>query len=330
MIAEGTQVRRHAGTQGFTLNELLVVIAIIVLVAAFAVPAFNFISGSRSEEAAENLISAMLAQARTRAMNTGRRTGVAFYVDPASQRTVMTLVQESQQAGAANGFTSAALQTTGSPPWPSLGGGTAVNYQPGQEIVALVAPPVSGDMPVVARFRCTAPTNKPPTSINGGSGWAPIRPEVVDLVPDAPIQPLPVGLGYQLVNDPFQPSPALNPDRYVRTGAIMFDAQGSMVSIPIRIDPTGEWGVAAGVAQWTPPLNQPPEVFRSQIGIVMYDGSAFKAQGFTDSDVVVKTGAALGQADPPANVEFGEEAWLDQNSIPLTISRNGGAVVKGQ
>jgi Tfp pilus assembly protein FimT len=72
---------------------MLVVIGITVLILAMAMPAFNFMTGSRSLEAAQNSVSAMLSRARSQAIYTGQPTGVAFYQDAKTQRYAMALVQ---------------------------------------------------------------------------------------------------------------------------------------------------------------------------------------------------------------------------------------------
>src|SRR5690349_1117299 len=77
----------------FSLTEILIVIALIVLILAMAMPAFNFITGSRSEDAAMNQISAMMARARIEAVGLQEPRGVFFYVDPATQREIMCLVK---------------------------------------------------------------------------------------------------------------------------------------------------------------------------------------------------------------------------------------------
>jgi prepilin-type N-terminal cleavage/methylation domain-containing protein len=79
-------------SRAFTLTELLIVIALIVLLLAMAVPAFNFISGGRSIDGAQNVVSAMLGRARARAIETERYAGVAFYLDPATGRSTMTMI----------------------------------------------------------------------------------------------------------------------------------------------------------------------------------------------------------------------------------------------
>jgi prepilin-type N-terminal cleavage/methylation domain-containing protein len=89
----------------FSLVELLIVIALIVLILAMALPAFNFISGGKSVDAASNQISAFLARARTEAVGLQESRGVMFYVDPASDRQMMAIVKETPRKYSANGVT---------------------------------------------------------------------------------------------------------------------------------------------------------------------------------------------------------------------------------
>ncbi|MDW8261313.1 MAG: prepilin-type N-terminal cleavage/methylation domain-containing protein, partial [Phycisphaerales bacterium] len=87
---------------GFSLTELLIVIALIVLVMALALPAFNFITGTRSVEGAINTVNAVLGQARLEALASQKLTGLWFYIDPVSQRRAMALVQERGDRGQPN------------------------------------------------------------------------------------------------------------------------------------------------------------------------------------------------------------------------------------
>src|SRR5689334_2041290 len=90
---EGTKGIRGGVRAGFTAVEIMLVVAIMVLLLAMAVPAFNFITGSRSTDAAQNLVSAMLGRARAYAISSEKYAGVAFFVDPATGRSTMALVE---------------------------------------------------------------------------------------------------------------------------------------------------------------------------------------------------------------------------------------------
>jgi prepilin-type N-terminal cleavage/methylation domain-containing protein len=63
----------------FTLIELLTVVAIIAVITAIAVPAIKALGKSNDLIQAENLVRAMLSQARSIAISQHRMAGVAFY-----------------------------------------------------------------------------------------------------------------------------------------------------------------------------------------------------------------------------------------------------------
>jgi type II secretory pathway pseudopilin PulG len=86
--------RRRRRAWGYSLTEILVVIALIVILIAVAVPVLSVLSGNRSTEAAENQVAAVLNQARAQAIALQRNVGVAFFVDPASERYTMALVTQ--------------------------------------------------------------------------------------------------------------------------------------------------------------------------------------------------------------------------------------------
>src|SRR4051795_13387869 len=87
----------------FTLTEILIVMGLIILILALAVPAFNLISGSRSVDAGENLVAAMVSHARAEAIRNHRIAGVAFFRDTTNDRSAMALaVPASDRAGSSD------------------------------------------------------------------------------------------------------------------------------------------------------------------------------------------------------------------------------------
>jgi type II secretory pathway pseudopilin PulG len=105
------RVPRIRNGGGFSLTEVLIVIALIVLILAMALPAFNFITGGRSVEAATNQISAMLSRARTEAIGLQEIRGVMFYIDPVTNRQMMTLVKTTPSKGTIDATTNSAVDT---------------------------------------------------------------------------------------------------------------------------------------------------------------------------------------------------------------------------
>jgi prepilin-type N-terminal cleavage/methylation domain-containing protein len=98
-----TTVRLGDGRRsGFTLIELLATIAVIIIILAMAVPVFRVMSGSGSIEGAQNMVSAMLQRARSRAIGMQAPRGVFFFEDQATKRVAMVLVRIDDTAAAPN------------------------------------------------------------------------------------------------------------------------------------------------------------------------------------------------------------------------------------
>src|SRR5688572_19190861 len=155
----------------FTLTEILIVIALIVLIIALAVPAFSYITGSRSVDAGENLVSAMLSRARAEAMLSNRVAGVAFFHDHTNDRTAMALVVPAAQRGSVSQEPAGMEQYKA---WKTKheDGITDVDYQPGDIVIAMVDMPApQGGKQTVKLFVCTEAhtatnANKPPKTPN--------------------------------------------------------------------------------------------------------------------------------------------------------------------
>lgn len=321
--------RRGAVGRGFTLIELLVVMGIIIALAAMAVPTYHFIMGNRSLEAAENMAAAMVSRARSQAIGTQRYAGVAFFYNPASGRSSMAIVTE--RAPGSVGEEDPYMNYKG---WDAIlddpSGASA--YQIGDQTLGrFVIREGKEDRLVFRSFHAlkdhTSSASTDP--VKSSSYWRVLGNTgavYMDIGPDGEIQPLPAGVGVQLINDP---DPQLR-DRYVRTGVILFDAEGHLVSKEITIDADGDLGRVI-----TPPAepnrkSAPPGnyVYRSQLGLVLYDQEVFKSQEFTEADLIAPVGLDANRVD--ARRETDEELWLDQNGTQLLFSRHTGMVLRGE
>jgi prepilin-type N-terminal cleavage/methylation domain-containing protein len=328
--------------QAFTLTELLIVIALIVLLLAMAVPAFNFISGGRSIDAAQNVVSAMLGRARARAIETERYAGVAFYLDPVTGKSTMTIVVQ-RDGDATVGGEDPYLNYKG---WKESTSQATVQYKKGQEVIAIVAdgdpnspsavpngstiPPDENRM-ITKKFVClqdhdAVASTRPPNA----TYWGTAQQKFLDFDIDAESETIPVGVGVQLVNDTKGVAGA---DRYVRTGVVLFDGRGRFDSIPYAIRANGAWGKRLFPSGGGVDIGDPTPTLYSQLGIALYDLSAFKDAGWTENDTALTNGTipAYGNAATATETAVGgEEEWLDKNGLLLSINRYNGTLVRGE
>jgi prepilin-type N-terminal cleavage/methylation domain-containing protein len=260
--------------QAFSLTELLVVIAIMVLVLAAAVPAFRFMTGSRSVDAAQNNLSAILGRARATALSLQKQVGVFFHLDT-SGRVVAALVQEAN--------------------YPT--GGTADVY--------------------------------------------------LDLISDQDVQPLPPGVGVQVVDDCYVNNSGVRlDDGYIGYnivtisgkntipfgGVILFDGMGRLefktygFLLRSNSNPTAMGQLlleTPGVDFYTLPVSGSVST-RSQIGLVAFDKDAFTNNAGTDGDPQIETPGTYPTA------EQDEEIWIDNNALPLIVNRYNGTLIRGE
>src|SRR5215212_9065216 len=155
---------------GFTLTEILIVIALIVLIIALAVPAFGLITGTRSVDAGENLVSAMLSRARAIAINNNQTVGVVFFRDLKLDRSAMAIVVPASQRGSVGTDPPGLEQYKAWKEFEEGSNSARVHYVPG-DVVCCLIPPRTGtnasDKPVTQLFVCIEDHNasaltKPP------------------------------------------------------------------------------------------------------------------------------------------------------------------------
>lgn len=292
--------------KAFSLAELLVVIALVVLILALALPAFNFITGSRSIDGATNVVSAFIGRARAEALDRGRVTGVMFYIDQASQRRGMILVGE------------------------TVAKYTALGALVDNEYVDVYLDLLPDREPILLPLGIDVQT------IDNGSRNA------SGLI--APYFDRYLGFNAAIARGT-APQTSVGNASVPYGGVILFDGAGRLVSLKYAFRAsTGELeatanltqmglfltGIdqAAGAPSATPDVmpkstatsvDDADRFIRSQLGVVLFEEQPFRNAGFTLQDQEISGGN-----------DFAEEAWLDENATPLLVNRYNGTLVKGQ
>jgi prepilin-type N-terminal cleavage/methylation domain-containing protein len=198
---------------GFTLVELLTVLGIIVVILAVAIPVFDSMTGNHSTAAAQNTIASTLATARADAIYNRQITGVFFFLDPATGRFAMAEVQ-------------ADPQSTGGYTFTPTNSGAPNGY--GDSIYGATPPPNNGLLTALEMVNTYTPSS---SAVAGAAGTFSYYRDVVEL---------PAGIGVALNNNYYGYNYTNYPadygfDRYVRTGVILFDSTGSLITIPYAV-----------------------------------------------------------------------------------------------
>ncbi|MBV8782515.1 MAG: hypothetical protein JO353_14050, partial [Phycisphaerae bacterium] len=152
--------------------------------------------------------------------------------------------------------------------------------------------------------------------VTDGTTWYPADQNAIDIEADTDVLPLPNGVGAMLINNGGgQPRTS---NGYVSFGAILFDANGSLVSRNISIAQHGIIGKNANNIPNLPPSGS----IASQFGVVLFDQAAFTGAGGSMSPQTIWFGTTYNQKP--------QDDWLDQNATPLLINRFNGTLVRAQ
>ena len=294
----------------FTLTEMLIVIAIIVLAITLAVPAVRSLTGSRSQAAGQNVISAVLSRARAEAIGLQRVQGVLFFIDPATDRVSMAQVIDApNEAAPAN------LQASGV---------TYLDLTPDHDVVSL---PPGIRLQMLKDSASNHGTFTPqfyPTErylgFNQVFGTWPIpNPSQTPLggviLFDAQGRLIVRQYGFRFANYPVSNTTGLpaRPSVPTALGQLAFQAAP---------DPA----IAARAANqnngiWPTFQQSASQVLRSQIGFVLFDREAFRTQAGSNGANFNDQNGAIG-AD--------KNTWLDQNSTPILVNRYNGTLLRAE
>jgi type II secretory pathway pseudopilin PulG len=223
-----TRNSQLATRPAFTLIEMITVLTIIIIVLAIAIPIWDALMNGTNVSAAQNQISAFLANARADAIYNRQQIGVFFYLDQKSGQFAMAEVQVQP------------LYWSASPPGSVQG--TTPLFWPGTW--------TAGPTPAWSASNIVPYTNDGPVySLELVNNPDPNSPGNYIFYRDPVLLPKGVGVvlnsntyGYNLYNvwsnnstwDGNNPNaPAL--DRYQHLGCIMFNSDGTLASIPIGI-----------------------------------------------------------------------------------------------
>ncbi|HZZ43438.1 MAG TPA: prepilin-type N-terminal cleavage/methylation domain-containing protein [Tepidisphaeraceae bacterium] len=332
--------------RAFTLIEMMVVVSIVILLLAAAVPAFRYITGSRSVDTGQNLIAAMLNRARAEAVRDKQEMGVAFFLDPKTDRTMMALVslasvttQTNVEAAGMEQYRSWQASTVTPPNTVTYSVGDVVCY------ASLKSPTTGERKRAVHLFSCkqaisnSSTANEPPDqpwTPTFNQYWGEITGSDIDSFTTVDYQALPSGISVQLINDP-RGNPAV--DRFVRFGMILFDSTGRLECKLYSVQKTSNLGQAVGLTQDLLDTSATPAPFMySQLGVAIYETEPFRnVSGSTEGDYVMRNympnspstvQPELGSNANPDNSTDGEEAWIRQNALILFVDRASGALTK--
>jgi type II secretory pathway pseudopilin PulG len=300
--------RPAAARAAFTMTELLIVIGLIVLVIAIAVPAFKAMSGGRSVDAAQNQLAAVLGVARAEAIGLQKVRGVFFYLDPATERVNAALVQEAS-------YRPEPADAPDVPP------DYYIDLVPDRDPVAL---PVGVGLQGIDNADLT-PGAAPSRKDDGYIGY-----NLITVVRGGGPPPAPVPYGGVILFDPY--GRVINKFYGFHLGQTVLSGAGKQV-VPTLIgellgyppvgSPPPKHFVPEQNAGGTPMNNQPAQ---SLFGFVLYDAEPYRSAGFGAADPQYTAGGGgYGSGN-----ERDEEAWLDQNGMPILINRYNGTLVRGE
>lgn len=301
--ASGLNSDRSRRRPAFTLIEMMIVMGIIILAISLAIPAIRILTGSRSEQAAQNTVAAYVASARSDAVGLQDIEGVLFYLDPATDRVTCVEVEQSVLAV---------------PTPPDVPG---VVYL---DLVAGVHPLKSRDpLPLPPGVRLMTIKDTVPRS----SGLS--EPFALSGV-------APRYLGYNLYPPATSPMARLG-------GVILFQGNGRLFTgrYGFRFvnggtaTPLGSlvFGSTVATTNWPSNATASQGLF-GQIAFAMYDRETFLNQHdpsgnpFLDNNQDASGGVNVNTADGSAANQ--QDWWLDTNTTPVFVNRYNGTLIRAE
>ena len=310
---------------GFTLVEMLVVMGIIVLAMTLAVPTLRYLTGSNSQQAAQNVISSYVASVRADAIGSQDVEGLVFYIDPSTGRVACQEVAQSPPNPATNVPGVIYLDLEGGP-------------HPGRARDALLLPPGV----LAFTIKDTVPPGAGPIDPFAGSGST---------------ATIPVGQMYLGFNSYVTTIPAGDAVTAIG-GVILFDGDGRLYTgrYGFRfLNPSGTLSALGALVfvstnpsvAAAPPTSDWPSAASSNS--TLYGQLAFS---LTDRETFLNQHDATGTGNPylvnndsvdpsdgatPRNFAAGgtpstkgEDWWLNTNATPIFVDRYNGSLIRAE
>ena len=300
LIETGSPTARPAASRGsrrraFTLTELLIVMGVIILAVTLAIPAIRALTGSRSEQAAQNTLSAFLARARTDAIGLQKVQGVLFFLDPANDRVTCVQVIE--------------VPMTTSPPFPQpidRDGIVYLDVVPDHDVMVLPA----GVMPMTLKESSQIPNNGlfPTNRYLGFNIYANGVVKIGGVILfDAEGRTITRSYGFHLTDVTVAPNGQVSSS---------LSSLGQLVQVP-----------SAQRLDW-PPTNNVTQWLKSQLVLAIVDREAIRAAAHSNDPTV--TNDLVEGNDPSAGRQQFKETWIDTNATPIFVNRYNGTLMRAE
>lgn len=295
---------------GFTLVEMLVVMGIIVLALTMAIPTLRYMTGSKSTQAAENTMAAMLARTRSDAIALQQPQGVLFLFDLATGRTELVEVKQTITSYDPAGVVYLDLVADRDPLFlpPGIGAWTIKD--------TYVPPPTGAFTDPYLNYRYLGYNNDTSSSTTPYTGSVITDKAQIGgvILFDGQGNLMVTPYGFRFLNNSVTPATATSLASALITITTPSTPPPGLATL---------WPVSAGAGI------APTIYLRSQLGFVLFDKETFENQ-----ERLLSPTPTYFEGNPSASTSSGAESaldsWLDVNTTPLLVNRYDGTLSRAE